>query len=296
MGSYFSLWPFPFAPSLDHVAFFTRSVKDTALTLDILQGRDEKDMTSMDKPLVNHLANINADIKGKKVAVIDEIISSIGDEEVKKTFFNTLDALKAKGAIINHVSLNEKLCRAIYPTYIIISSAESSSNNANLDGVKFGPRPEGKTYEEVMKKARSEGFSDIVKRRFVIGGYSLNKENQDRLYLQAQKARHLIVNRVNEILKENEVIYLPATSSTAPLFSSITGKIITTNIPNSENHLVIGNFAGLPSLTLPIGFKNGLPFGGNFTGRTFDEQTVLNFSLALEEITGLRNLVAKGDK
>lgn len=287
---------FPFAPSLDHVAFFTRSIKDSALTLDVLQGKDEKDMTSMDKPLVNHLDNISSDIKGKKIAVIDEIVSSITDQKIKETYFNTLDALKAKGAIINHVSLDERLCKALYPTYIIISSAESTSNNANLDGVKFGHRFDGKTYEEVMKKARSNGFSDMVKRRFVIGGYALNQENQDRLYLQAQKARHIIVNRVNEILSENDVIYLPASPTVAPLISSISGRIISSNTPYSENHLVIGNFAGLPSLTVPIGFKDGLPFGGNFTGRAFDEQTVLNFSLALEEIAGLKNIIAKGEK
>lgn len=286
----------PFAQSLDHVAYFTRSVKDSALVLDILQGRDEKDATSASKPLINHLDNITSNINGKRIAVIDEILESVSNQTIKATFLNTLDALKAKGAIINHVSLDKKICDLIYPTYIIISGAESSSNNANLNGISFGSRTDGKTYEEMVKNTRTTGFSEKSKRRMTIGGFVLRKENYDDLYVKAQKIRHLIVNKVNEILKDNDIIYLPASSDIAPIFDDVEKPILSNQQTVVDNHLVLGNFAGLPSLTLPIGFDKGLPFGANFMGKAFDEITVFDFSLALEDITGLKNLQPKENK
>lgn len=284
---------FPFAPSMDHVAYFTRSVKDAALTLEILAGKDEKDMTSSDKPVPQFLNNINSNIKGLKIAIIDEIVGCINNKEIISSFNKTLAELEKKGAIINHVSLDIKLCKAIYPTYIVISCAEATSNNANLDGLKFGNRKDGKTYEEVITKTRTEGFSELIKRRFIIGGYSLLKENQKDIFLKAQKCRRLIVNRINEILKDNDVIYVPTSPTTAPLISKNDSDKLSNEYLIADNHLIIANFAGLPSLSLPIGFDKGLPFGGSITGRAFDEQTVLNASLALEEITGLKNIMPK---
>ena len=284
---------FPFAPSMDHVAYFTRSVKDAALTLETLAGRDVKDMTSSKASVPQYLANINSNIKGLRVAIIDEIINSISNKEVLSSFNKTVAELKKRGAIINRVSLDIKLCKAIYPTYIVISCAEATSNNANLDGLKFGDRKDGKTYEEVIAKTRTEGFSELIKRRFIIGGYSLLKENQEDIFIRAQKCRRLIVNRINDILKENDVIYAPASPTTAPLVSKNDSDKLSNEYLIADNHLIIANFAGLPSLSLPIGFDEGLPFGGNFTGRAFDEQTVLNVSLALEEITGLNNIMPK---
>ena len=284
---------FPFAPSMDHVAYFTRSVKDAALTLETLAGRDAKDMTSSEASVPKYLANINSNIKGLRVAIIDEIINCITNKEIISSFNKTLLELEKRGAIINHVSLDIKLCKAIYPTYIVISCAEATSNNANLDGIKFGDRKDGKTYEEVITKTRTEGFSELIKRRFIIGGYSLLKENQEDIFIRAQKCRRLIVNRINEILKDNDIVYSPASPTTAPLVSKNDSDKLSNEYLIADNHLIIANFAGLPSLTLPIGFDKGLPFGGSVTGRAFDEQTVFNISLALEEITGLINIMPK---
>lgn len=287
---------FPFAPSMDHVAFFTRSVKDAAITLETLAGYDEKDFTSSKHPIEKYSQQINSQIKGLKIAVIDEICDCINNKEIIKTFNQTIEELKKRGAIINHVSLDMKLCKAIYPTYIVISCAEATSNNACLDGLKYGDRKEGKTYEEIINKTRTNGFSELIKRRFIIGGYSLLKENQEDTFLRAQKCRRLIVNRINEILKENDIIYLPAAPSTAPLLSNPDLDKLSNEYLIADNHLIIANFAGLPSLTLPIGFIKDMPFGGNITGNIFEEQTVLNASLALEEITGLKNIMPnKGD-
>ncbi len=287
---------FPFAPSMDHVAYFTRSVEDSAICLEPLAGRDNKDATSSLEPVGSYAKDLSNDVKGLKIAIIDEIFDSISNKTIKNAFLHTLDTLKEKGAIINHVSMDINLCKAIYPTYFVISCAEATSNNANLDGIKFGPRYEGNNYEEVMTLARSKGFSEMIKRRFVIGGYSLLSENQNEVFLRAQKCRRLIVNAVNKILEDNDVIYLPAAPSTAPLFEKGTDNKLGNEYLIADNYLAIGNFAGLPSLTLPIGFEDDLPFGGNVTGRKFDEQTVFNISLAIEEITGLKNIMPKEDK
>lgn len=284
---------FPFAPSLDHVAFLTRSVEDSAIALEALAGRDIKDATSSEKPVEKYFANLKEEIKGIKIAIIDEIINSITNRAILNEYQKTIESLRNAGAIINHVSIEERLCKAIYPTYIVISCAESTSSNANLDGIKFGERAEGKTYEEVMTKSRTQGFSELTKRRFIIGGYALRSENQKDTFLRAQKCRRLIVEKTNEILKDNDIILLPAAPSTAPLLEGRNINKLSNEYLIADSYLAIGNFAGLPSLTLPIGFENGLPFGANLTGRAFEEQKVLNIALAIENITGLKNIMPK---
>ena len=283
---------FPFAISLDHVAYFTRSVEDSAAVLEILSGRDNKDATSSEEPVGQYLNSLNKDIRGLKIAVIKEIFDNVSSTQIKEAFLKVIEALKEKGATINFVSMDIRLCRAMVPTYFIISSSEATSNNANIDGIKFGLRADGNNYEEIMTNSRTKGFSEHIRRRFIIGSYSLLSENQQDIFIKAQKCRRLIVNRVNEILRENDVIYLPTSSTTAPLFTRQIDKFSDESLI-AENHLVIANFAGLPSLTTPLGKIDGLPYGANVTGRAFDEQTVFNVSLAIQEITGLRNLIAK---
>ena len=284
---------FPFAPSLDHVAYFTRSVEDAAISLEILEGHDALDMTSSLKNGNSYYKNLNKDISNFKVAVIKEVLESIHDKTIVETFNQTLKELKSLGAQINYVSIDRKLLSAIFGTYFVISCSEATSNNANLDGIKFGPRTGGeKTYQEVMMNARTQGFGEFIKRRFVIGSYSLFKDNQEELFLRAQKARRRIVNIVNKILNENDVIYLPASGLIKNPFVS-TADRLNEDYLIAENHLAIGNFAGLPSLTLPIGIDNKFPLGANFTGRAFEEQKVFNISYALQEKLGIKNLTAK---
>lgn len=286
---------FPFAPSLDHVAYFTRNVLDSALLLSLLAGRDEKDSSSSTKEVIDYASKINGEVKNYKVAVIKEIIDSIDDKDILDAFNSTVDNLTKLGIKVDYVSFNLDLLKAIYPTYIVISCAEATSNNANLDGIKFGPRFNGDTYEEVMMKARTNGFSELIRRRFVIGSYSLLKENQNELFLRAQKCRRLIVNEVNKILSTYDFIYLPASPTVAPLFASSSDKLSNEYLI-ADNHLALANFAGLPSITLPIGFKNNLPFGGNFTGRAFEEEKVFNIASALEATLPYKNIYAKEEE
>ncbi|MCD8195190.1 MAG: aspartyl/glutamyl-tRNA amidotransferase subunit A [Coprobacillus sp.] len=283
---------FPFAPSLDHVGYFTRSVKDAASLLNILAVYDEKDATTSSKEVKDYTKGLDGNLKGYKIAVIDEILNSITDKTVIEEFNKTLKILEKEGAVLSHVSMDIDLVKAIYPTYVIISCCEATSNDANLDGLKFGLREDGKTYEEIMTNTRTKGFSTLIKRRFVIGGYSLLKENQQELFLRAQKARHLIVDAFNKIYEEYDLIYLPAAPSIAPKFSDASDTLSDEYLI-SDNYLAFANFGGYPSLTLPIGFEAGMPLGGNISGRIFEEDKVLNASLAIEKNLPYYNLYAK---
>ena len=293
---------FPFAPSLDHVGYFTRSVKDSALVLEVLAGSDiEHDATSSTREVENYYSLVDGNIKGKKIAYIKEINKGIKDQVIKDRFDYCLDLLRKNGALVEEVSLDRSLLASLYPVYMIISCAEATSNNANLDGIKFGPRiGEETSYQEVMMKARTAGFGELIKRRFVIGSYSLLRENQGVLFERAQKVRHLLVDKVNDILKEYDAFIAPCSGRVKSEFvensDNVTDEIDIDKMI-IENHLGIANFAGLPSLSIPVGIDNGFPFDFNITGRAFEEVNVFNIAYALENELNLKNLsVIKEDR
>lgn len=285
---------FPFAPSLDTVGYFTRSVDDAAILLNVLAGRDEKDSTSSNRAVDNYLENIDKDVSSFKIAIIKQIFDAIKDENIKSAFLDTCEKIKKLGVKVDFVDMDEELLSSILPTYFVISCAEATSNNANLDGIKFGPYYDAKTYEEVMSNARTKGFSELIKRRFVFGSFALMKENQNDLFLRAQKNRRRIVDAVNNILKDYDFIYLPASPTVAPIIGESSDRLSEEYLI-ADNHLALGNFAGLPSITLPIGFEGSFPFGANLMGRAFEETSLLQMSKAIENITLLKGLVAKGE-
>ncbi len=280
---------FPFAPSMDHVAYFTKSVEESALALNVLSKHDDNDATNSYKVRPDYFKDLNKNINGKKIAVIKEIYEAVTDETLNKKFNDSLEYLKKQGATIDFVSIDKDLLTSIFPAYFIISCAEATSNNANLDGIKFGPNYGGKTYQEVMYNARTKGFSPLIKRRFVIGSYSLMSANQHDLFLRAQKARRLIVNAFNKVFENYDAIYLLASPKVAPKFGEDSDKLSSTYLI-ADNYLAFGNFGGYPSITIPLGFKDGMPFGGNITSKPFDEESVFDIALSLEDFTGLKGL------
>ena len=286
---------FPFAPSLDTIGIFTRNVEDCAIVTEVVSGRDEKDSTSSTKPVEHYYENLKKPSNCHNIAVVKEVIDTITDKDVVEAFNKTLQELEKRGYKINMVSMPVDLLTSLFPTYFVISCAEATSNNANMDGIKFGPLSNGTTYEEVMADARTKGFGELIKRRFVIGSFALMKENQHDLFLRAQKNRRRIVDCVNNILKDNDFIYLPAAPSIAPKINESSDRLSDQYLI-ADNHLVLGNFAGLPSITLPIGFKDGMPFGANLMGRAFEEVSLFQTSYEIEQITGLANIYAKGGR
>ncbi len=286
---------FPFAPSLDHVGYFTRDVEGAAYLLEALAGHDDMDSTSSYRAVDSYSGYLGKGVAGKRFCYFREIVDSLSDLTAKEKFLASLEELRKKGAVVSEVSFGLDLLRAVYPAYMVISCAEATSNDANLDGIKFGPYYEGRTYQESMNAARTNGFSELIKRRFVIGSYCLMRENQEELFLRAQRLRHLIVDRLNGILSENDFVYLPAAPGIAPRFDESSDKLSSEYLI-ADNHLALGNFAGLPSLTLPLALEKGYPLGVNLMGRAFEEGELFAAAKALEDITGLSGLSVNNPK
>ena len=278
---------FSFANSLDHVAYFTRSVEDSAIILNTLAGRDDKDMTSSFVEVEDYTNYENQ--KGSRIAVISEILNSVKDPILLNRFNKFVEDLRNNGFVVDFVSMDVKLLSAVLPVYFVISCAEAGSNNANLDGIKFGVRKDGASYDEIMKNSRTEGFGELIKRRFIIGSYVLFAENKEDTFFRAQKARRLIVDAYNKILGDYDAVIAPAAPSIAPKFSDTSEKLSDTYLI-ADNHLAIQNFAGLPSLTLPLCFKDGMPIGINVTTKKFEERKIFNICRDFEDIIGLKNV------
>lgn len=294
---------FAFASSLDHVGCFTRNVKDAAIVTDVIKGHDEKDMTSLPDEDICYTDFLEKDIKGKKLFYIKEACnlenySDIEDSQLKETlekFYETLEKLKKIGLEIEEVSIDRDLLNALYPTYMTISCAEATSNNANLTGIQFGPRGEGKSINDIMFDARTNGFSELIKRRFILGSYILQKENQEKLFLNAGRIRRMIVDKINELFEIYDGMIMPSCGGIAPKFEEKTDQLSDRYLI-LENHLVIGNFGGFPSITIPSGFVDNMPISINLTGRAKEDGEVLNMAYQMEKVLDMKDKVAGGEK
>ena len=290
---------FPFASSLDHCGVLTRSVEDAAIVTDIMKGIDKNDMTSWDSSNIHLQEALTGNIKGKKLFYIKEICDinnyPNATEELKshlKNFFHTLEFLKEEGVMVEEVSIDQNLLNAIPSVYVVISCAEATSNMSNLTGIIFGPRSDKQNVFEMMKDHRTIGFSPLIKRRFVIGSYVLQKENQERYFKNAQRVRRLIVDKMKELFKEYDALILPVSSGPAKKFEE-DKDVIDKNTNVLEEHLQIGNFGGFPSITIPNGFVNDLPVGINLTGNCYDDENILNIAYTLESKMPYKGQIAK---
>ena len=287
---------FAFASSLDHVGVFARSVKDVSYVMGNIKGYDAKDMTSLPDEDISYVDNLDNDIKGRKLFYIKEVIDiESNSSELKNIISNFKDVINKcieLGFEVEEVSFGRELLEAVYPVYNVISCAEATSNNSNLTGIPFGNRIEGNDVNDIIMKTRTNGFSELIKRRFVIGSYVLQKENQDKLFLNAGRVRRLIVDRMNELFKKYDGLIMPTTSDIAPLFDKASDKLSEEYLILG-NHLIIGNFGGFPSISIPSGFVNGMPVSVNITGRAKEDCLVLNMANKLESVLGCKGMVAK---
>lgn len=289
---------FSFASSLDHVGVFARSVKDVSYVMDVVKGHDDKDMTSLPDEDVSYTSELDNDVSGKKLFYIKEAIEiDNGNNELKEiisNFKSVLEKCKELGMIVEEVSFDKELLEAIYPVYNVISCAEATSNNSNLTGIPFGNRVDGKNVNDIMMNTRTNGFSELIKRRFVIGSYVLQKENQERLFLNACRVRRLIVNRMNELFEKYDGLIMPTSGNIAPLFDDASDKLSDEYLILG-NHLVIGNFGGFPSISIPSGFVNDMPVSVNITGRAKEDSLVLNMANKIESLLDCKGMVAKDE-
>ena len=293
---------FPFASSLDTCGVLTRSVEDAAIVVDAMKGQDQKDATSWDSRNIHLYESLNGNVKGKKLFFIKEIVDIVNYPNATEAlikhlenFHKSLDILSSSGVEIDEVSIDKELLKVIPSVYVCLSCAEATSNLSNMTGIIFGPRGKGDNVFDMMKDHRTKGFSPLIKRRFVIGSYILQKENQERYFVGAQKARRLIVDKMKELFKTYDALILPVSTGPAPLLNTEKDQLNDDDTLLLEEHLQIGNFGGFPSITIPNGLINNLPVGINITGNCKDDVSVLNIAYALEGKMNYKDMVVKDE-
>ena len=285
---------FAFASSLDHLGIFARNVRDVAIVTNVCKGHDEKDMTSLPDDNKDYVSTLDNSVKGRKLFYIKEAMEN-ADKDISNNFEEVIKKCESLGMEVHGESISKELLLAIYPTYMAISCAEATSNDSNLTGIHFGVRGEGNTPEEIIHDARTKGFSELIKRRFIIGSYILQRENQEKLFLNAYRVRRLIVEKINELFKEYDGLIMPAASGIAPKFDEKSDKLSDKYLI-LDNHLCIGNFGGYPSITIPSGFIDNMPIGINITGRLNEDDLVLNMANQVESTMEYKDQVVEGWK
>ena len=275
-----------FASSLDQAGIFAKDVYDAALLQRVISGFDLKDSTSVNIAVPQFEALLNSDIRGKKIGIPKEYVVDGTSEEITQLWTRGREMLKKRGAEIVEISLPHTEYAAA--VYYVLASAECSSNLARFDGVRYGFRAAeaNLSLEEMYEKTRAQGFGAEVQRRILTGTYVLSAGYFDAYYKKAQRVRNLILQDFLDAFKKVDAILTPTTPSAA--FSIDESKKIGESDPVkmylNDIFTIPVNLAGLPGISVPAGFdKDGLPLGLQIISKHFDEQTMLNVALALEE-------------
>ncbi|HHV71499.1 MAG TPA: Asp-tRNA(Asn)/Glu-tRNA(Gln) amidotransferase subunit GatA [Clostridia bacterium] len=271
-----------YASSFDQVGTITKDVTDCALLLNVIAGHDSNDTTSVKREKVDYTKALIDNVKGLKIGVPKEYFAEGLDPEVEKAVLESVEVLKSMGAQCEEVSLPH--LKYALPTYCIIAMAEASANMARYDGIRYGYRtPEASDLIELYKKTRSEGFGNEVKRRIMLGTYALSTGHYDAYYLKAQKVRTLIKQDFEEIFKKVDVLLAPVTPDVAFRLGEKVDDPLTMYLTDSLT--VPANIAGLPAISIPCGFKEGMPIGLQILAKHFAEATLLQVAYTFERNT-----------
>lgn len=276
-----------YASSLDQGGPMTKSVRDSALLLQIMSGHDHQDMTSSNAKVPEFSKSLKPEMKSVRVGFDPKLLSSpLLSEDVKKTFQHSIEALKAAGAELVEIEL--KLIGKAVPVYYLIATSEASSNLSRFDGVRFGHRAQFETFsglslDEFYSRNRTEGFGEEVRRRILLGTFALSSGFYDAYYLKAAKVRRLIQQDYMNCFEKCDVILSPV--STTAAFKL--GEKIQNPVEMYLNDIfTVGvNLAGLPAMTVPYALgSSGLPIGLQLIAPPFEEQRLFNAGACLEEI------------
>lgn len=271
-----------FASSLDQIGPLTRNVKDNALVLGAISGFDEKDATSSGRSVPDFTAKIGQDIKGMKIALPKEYLGPGVDEGVKKVVLEACETFRKLGATVEEVSL--PYSKYGVAVYYIIASSEASSNLQRFDGVRYGYRAENiENLEDLYIKTRSEGFGMEVKRRILLGTYSLSSGYYDAYFKKAAQVRTLIKRDFEKVFENYDLIIGPTTPTVAFGLGENIDEPLT--MYQSDLLTIPVNLAGLPGMSIPGGFSEGLPVGLQLIGKAFDEGTMYQAAAAFEAAT-----------
>ncbi len=270
-----------FASSLDHIGPLAKTVKDAAIVLRTIAGRDPMDSTSADLPVPDYVAELAKPVRGLKLGVAKEYFGEGLDNAVGQAVEAAIDKLKRLGCEIVAVSLPHT--PYAIPTYYLVATAEASSNLARYDGVRYSYRAPGvKSLAEMYRRSRGEGFGAEVKRRIMLGTYALSAGYYDAYYLKAQRVRTLLVRDFEEAFTKVDAIVTPTSPTAAFRLGEKSNDPLAMYL--ADVYTVTADLAGIPGISVPCGeTKEKLPIGLQILGRHFDEATILRVAHAYEQ-------------
>lgn len=271
-----------FGSSLDQIGPFAQTVKENAQLLNVVSGHDVKDATSTTNEIADFTSKIGQDIKGMKIALPKEYMGEGIDPQVKETILKAAKHLESLGAIIEEVSLpHSKYGVAVY---YIIASSEASSNLQRFDGIRYGFRAEDATnLDEIYVKTRSQGFGEEVKRRIMLGTFSLSSGYYDAYFKKAGQVRTLIIQDFEKVFADYDLILGPTAPTVAFGLDTLNHDPVAMYLADLLTIPV--NLAGLPGLSIPAGFVEGLPVGLQLIGPKYSEETIYQVAAAFEATT-----------
>jgi aspartyl-tRNA(Asn)/glutamyl-tRNA(Gln) amidotransferase subunit A len=271
-----------FASSLDHIGPLTRTVRDAAIVLRAIAGRDPMDSTSADVPVPDYEQEIGKPVAGLKLGVPKEYFGEGLDDEVRAAVDAAISSLREAGARIVPISLPHTAYAV--PAYYVIATAEASANLARYDGVRYGYRsPRSGSLAEMYRRTRDEGFGAEVKRRIMLGTYALSAGYYDAYYLKAQKVRTLLARDFENAFQQVDAIITPTTPTPAFKIGEKADDPLAMYL--ADIYTVTGDLAGIPGISVPCGnTRAGLPIGVQVLGKHFDEGTVLRVAQTVENL------------
>jgi len=271
-----------FASSLDQAGIITRTAADAARLLGVMAGFDPRDSTSIDEPVPDYLAGITQSIKGLRVGIVRQHFDAGLDADCGARVRDAIAVLESLGATTVEVDL-PNLDLSV-PTYYVVAPAECSSNLSRFDGVRFGHRAANpEDLLDLYCRSRGEGFGDEVKRRIMTGTYVLSAGYYDAYYLKAQQVRQLIADDFKKAFADVDVIAGPTTPSPAFRLGDKVDDPITMYL--NDIYTIGANLAGLPAMSVPCGFVDGLPVGLHLVGAHFAEEALLRCAHQYEQQT-----------
>ena len=267
-----------FASSLDQIGPLTKDVTDAAIVLNAIAGHDHRDSTSIHMEKKDYKKALIKDIKGFRIGVPREFFGEGIEEETKEAIKSALAYYEKEGAEIVDVSIPH--ITSGVDVYYIIAPAEASSNLARYDGVGFGYRASGKDIVDMYIKSRSTGFGEEVKRRIMIGNYVLSAGYYDAYYLTALKVRTLLKREFEKAFERCDILAAPSASGTAFKFGAFSDPLA---LYMEDICTVPVNLIGAPSISIPVGFKDGMPLGMQLIGPTLGEEKILQAAYTFEQ-------------
>ncbi len=269
-----------YANSLEQIGPLANNVTDIAVLMDVIAGYDSRDSTSIDSKIEYQKALVD-DIKGLKIGVPKEFFGEGIHPDVEKAVWNAIHKCESLGASWEEVSMPH--IKYALASYYIIAMSEASSNLARFDGTRYGFRASGENWHAMVSKTRAEGFGTEVKRRILLGTYALSAGYHDKYYLKALKVRTLVKQDFDKALSKVDLLMAPTMPNPAFKIGEKIEDPLTLYLSDVNTCPI--NLAGVPSISVPCGFTDGLPIGLQIMGKPFDEPTVLRAAYTFEQNT-----------